>query len=164
MSGGGPSRFRLLGRLVAVALSEFFLFRAIAGALEVKLEQMRGEQDPRLFGRVLATTVATGLAHGQTRQAAAPEIPSTQQDDSLPTRATCGGTQALSCRLCLRITFQQGSSVVQEHDVTEEEILTALQAELDLLEEDCMLLQVILELVNACLQHVACIRDIQCYG
>ena len=124
---------------------------------------MRGEQDPRLFGRVVATTVATGLAEGQTRQAAVPEIPSTQQDDSLPTRATCG-TQASSCRLCFRITFQQGSSVVQEHEVTDEEILTALQAELDLLEEDCMLLQVILELVNACLRHVACIRDIQCYG
>ena len=164
MSGGGPSRFRLLGCLVAVALSD--LFRAIAGALEVKLEQMRGEQDPRLFGRVLATTVATGLAHGQTRQAAAPEIPSTQQDDSLPTRATCGGTQASSCRLCLRITFQQGSSVVQEHEVTEEEILTALQAELDLLEEDCMLLQVILEQARECMLAACCIctRDIPCYG
>ena len=54
--------------------------------------------------------------------------------------------------------------MVQEQEVTDEEILTALQAELDLLEEDCMLLQVILELVNACLRHVACIRDIQCYG
>ena len=58
------------------------------------LERLReGKGDPKLFGRLVAAAVSTGLAAGQVRQDKPSALPETQVEDTQETLATCG-TQA----------------------------------------------------------------------